>query len=100
MKPPTAAEKRRFSAVVALGCAVSVMHLCSSRKTIHHCFTGAGGRKVHKDTICLCWNMHLGRDGIDGQRLSKRQWQAIYGSEAVLLAETERRLTEGGFYNG
>lgn len=60
--------------------------------TVHHCFTGGGGRKDHTKTICLCWGHHLGPEGIDGQRMSKRQWQEKYGSEESLLAKTDQHL--------
>lgn len=43
--------------------------------------------------IPLCWGHHQGPEGIDGQKLSKRQWQSKYGTEVELMAETQRRLT-------
>lgn len=95
MSAPTAAHRRRWSAIVDFGCIVTVIgltHACSYRRTIHHCFTGGGGRKEHDKTICLCWNMHLGEEGIDGGRLSKRQWQTKYASETELLEKTEELL--------
>lgn len=91
-KPPIAEQKRRWSALVELGCIVGPSVYCEGRITVHHCHTGAGGRKNHDKTIPLCWGHHLGPEGIDGQRMSKRQWQEKYGSEDSLLALTEEKL--------
>lgn len=92
MKQPSAAQKRRWNALTELGCIVSALHQCGPRLTIHHCFTGAGGRKDHWKTICLCWNLHLGPEGIDGQAMSKRAWQAKFGAEQALLEKTNKLL--------
>lgn len=92
-----AAQRKRYEAIVNIGCIVGkvVSELgCSGRITIHHCFTGAGGRKDHASTIPLCWEHHLGKSGIDGKSISKRAWQAKYTSEGVLLAATELLLRE------
>lgn len=90
-KPPTAAQKRRWDKIVELGCIVS-KDACAGRTTIHHCFTGGGGRKDHDKTIPLCWEHHLGAEGIDGKRMSKRSWQEKYGSEWLLLLKTNNLL--------
>lgn len=87
-RPPTAAEKRHWDAVLKLGCIIGGE--CSGRVTIHHCGTGGGGRKDHKKVIPLCWGHHLGADGIDGKRMSKREWQERHGTEAELIARVER----------
>lgn len=65
---------------------------CSGRITVHHCFTGGGGRKDHDKTIPLCHSHHLGPEGIDGKRMSKRAWQEKYGSEASLMVKTQDLL--------
>lgn len=93
MKQPTAAQKRRFAAIVALGCIVGPSVYCEGRVTVHHCFTGGGGTKNHDLTIPLCWGHHLGAEGIDGQKLSKRQWQIRYSSENSLLEMTNGLLS-------
>lgn len=99
-KAPTAAQKRRFDDMVSLGCIVGPSTYCEGRITIHHCFTGAGGRKDHSKTIPICWGHHLGAEGIDGKRMSKRAWQEKYGTEAELLEKTEVKLLEKhGFAN-
>ena len=74
------------------GCIVAGSTPCEGRITIHHCGTGAGGRKDHKKVIPLCWGHHQGPQGIDGKRMSKRAWQEIYGSEEKLLKRLMRRL--------
>lgn len=98
MKVPTASERRRWSAIVALGCIVGLLsgkHGCKGHPTVHHCGTGAGGRKKHWFTICLCWGHHQGEEGIDGkQNFTKRNWQDNYGTETFLFDKTERLLKE------
>lgn len=87
---PTALDRRYWKAVAAVGCIVAGLTPCDGRTTIHHCGTGAGGRKDHKRVLPLCWGHHLGPHGIDGKRLSKREWQDKYGTELVLLKRLER----------
>jgi Recombination enhancement, RecA-dependent nuclease len=91
-KVATALIRRYWKAVVAVGCIVKGLTPCEGRITIHHCGTGAGGRKDHKKVIPLCWGHHLGSQGIDGKRMSKREWQHSYGTELVLLKRLERLL--------
>lgn len=56
------------------------------RITIHHCGTGAGGRKDHDKVLPLCHEHHQGELGIDGKRMfTKRTWQERYGSEDSLM---------------
>lgn len=88
-----AAERRYWSRVVACGCIVGPLG-CAGRVTIHHCFTGGGGRKNHKLVLPLCWGHHLGPDGIDGKRLSKREWQEKHGAESYLMRLLEVRLMQ------
>lgn len=83
-KAPTKAQRKRWDKIAQLGCIVTSSH-CMGRITIHHCGTGAGGRKDHDKVIPLCVEHHLGSLGIDGQRMSKREWQRRYGSEEELL---------------
>lgn len=95
-KAPSASEKRRWSTIIAYGCIVGLIHgyhACNGRRTVHHCGTGAGGRKKHWFTICLCWEHHQGANGIDGkQNYTKRTWQQQYGTEQVLFDKTEELL--------
>lgn len=94
---PTALDKRYWKHVITVGCilanAVSEAGFeCEGRITIHHCGTGGGGRKNHKLVLPLCWEHHVGGRGIDGQQMSKREWQTKYGSEEKLLKRLERLL--------
>lgn len=82
---PTKKQRERWSKIASLGCII-----CASPDEIHHCFTGAGGRKNHDKVIPLCPEHHRGKNGIDGRHLSKRQWQDIYGSEQELLDRINR----------
>lgn len=91
-RPPTAIERRHWARVRALGCIVGPIG-CKGYISIHHCGTGAGGRKNHKKVIPLCLDMHhIGPEGIDGKRMSKRKWQEKYGTETILLTRVQRRL--------
>jgi hypothetical protein len=89
----TEAQKKRWDSLVHIGCILNRMnvpHECRGRITIHHLFTGAGGRKNHDLVAPLCANMHIGSGGIDGrQKLSKRAWQETYCTEAAILAAVE-----------
>lgn len=93
-RPSNAEELRHWERVRTLGCIVGPIG-CNFRNlplTRHHCGTGAGGRKDHMKVIGLCWEHHLGREGVDGKRMSKKKWQEKYGTEEVLLKRVERRL--------
>lgn len=92
-KPANSAQRKRWLLILWHGCAVGPSTYCHGRMTIHHCGTGAGGRKDHDKVICLCWGHHLGPEGIDGKKISKRAWQEKYGSEVTLLAKTEKLLS-------
>lgn len=89
---PTAAQRKRWDTIVRMGCILTFMglfHECRGRITIHHCGTGGGGRKDHDKVVPLCLAMHTGPDGIDGRKISKREWQAKYANEAAMLAAVE-----------
>lgn len=91
----TKAGKLRMARVALLPCAVREHGGCGGRITVQHCGTGAGGRKDDMKTIPLCWEHHLGKEGIDGKRISKREWQEKYGTEAELLEKTNQLLKQG-----
>lgn len=92
-KAPTARDRRYWSIVARVGCIVAGGPTpCRGPTTINHCFTGGGGRKDHAQVIPLCFEHHLGREGIDGRVMSKRAWQDKYGTEASLIELLERRI--------
>jgi hypothetical protein len=92
-RPPTAAEIRYRERVRAVGCIVGPVN-CSGYTTIHHCGTGAGGRKNHKKILPLCVHHHLGDEGINSQtgKMSRREWEDCFGSEPDLLAKLNKIL--------
>lgn len=91
-KVKTKDEEDRFRRLAAMDCCVGPVG-CKGRISIHHCFTGSGGRKDHMKTIPLClYGHHLGKKGIDGGVISKKQWQEIYGSEQELLEIVNARF--------
>lgn len=94
-RPATKKERAQWEIIRAVGCILSSRlggAECHGRITIHHCGTGGGGRKDHSKVIPLCHGHHQGHNGIDGKHISKRDWQARYGTEDMLLARVEERL--------
>lgn len=90
MKKPTKAQRERWNRVSELGCLV-----CGAYQvTIHHLFTGAGGRKNHDRVAPLCWEHHVGREGIDGRVMSKKKWQEKYMTEDEMELIVKQRLGE------
>lgn len=89
----TVAEKKHMDAVAQLGC---IVRGCGRPATIHHCGTYMGGGRDHFKVIPLCWEHHLGREGIDGKRMAKRVWETKYGTEEELLALVARLLKKEG----
>jgi hypothetical protein len=63
------------------------------RTILHHCFTGAGGRKDDAYVIPLCETHHVSPHvGIHG--IGRKCWQFIYGSEAMLIERRDLWLSE------
>jgi Recombination enhancement, RecA-dependent nuclease len=91
-RPASAAERRHWARVRAIGCIIGNL-LCQGRTTIHHCGTRRGGRKDHMKVIPLCWEHHLGGTGIDGKRMSFAEWQEKFGTEEEHLATVALRLS-------
>lgn len=85
-KLPTKAQRLRWERIVQLGCCVNNWE-CWGRVTIHHCGTGAGGRKNHDEVIGLCVSHHTSHEyGIDGRgKFSKVTWQQNYNTEQYYL---------------
>jgi hypothetical protein len=92
-RPPNAAEKRYWNRVLKLGCIIKPVG-CKGRTTLHHTGTGAGGRKNHMLVLPLCWEHHLGDDGINSLtgKISRREWEEKHGTETVLLEKLRSKL--------
>ncbi len=81
-KSPTKAQQKRWTNIRLLGCII-----CGGVVEIHHCGTGAGGRKDHSKTIGLCFHHHSGLwFGIHS--VGREKWQLMFGTENELLAKT------------
>ena len=98
---PTILDRRYWKVVAEVGCILAhaltgAGSECEGRITIHHCGTRAGGRKNHRLVLPLCWEHHVGAKGIDGKRISTREWETKYGTETVLLKRLERHLKRKG----
>lgn len=92
-KAPTKAQRLEWGKIAALGCIAPLMiGRCNQAATIHHCGTGAGGRKDHDFVIGLCHEHHMGKFGIDSGNFSKRGWQTVYDTEENLWKLTHKLL--------
>jgi Recombination enhancement, RecA-dependent nuclease len=91
-KTPTKTQRMKWSMLASLGCAIEN---CYHPPCIHHCHTGAGGRKDHDKVLPLCYYHHQGKQGI--HTLSRRIWHGLYGTENELMIKMENKL-KGQFY--
>jgi len=78
-------EKEYHAKVRDLGCII-----CQSPCSVHHCKTGAGGRKNHMLVIGLCHYHHQGDEGI--HTLGRKAWQAKYETEDYYMDLTNKEL--------
>ncbi len=85
---PSLEQRKRWELIRALGCSVDG---CKLPASIHHCGTGAGGRKDHDKVIGLCFFHHQGNEGIHSGRTA---WQGKYGTEDYHLDRIARLLGE------
>lgn len=97
-KNPTAAQRARWERLRALGCVLPHLiegHVCRSRPTTHHLFTGGGGRKDHDQVATICELMHIGPDGIDGrQNFSKISWQEHHKCSEQQMLEQQLKMEQ------
>lgn len=84
-RQPNKAEREHHARLRELGCII-----CGDDPGIHHCETGAGGRKDHMKVLPLCYYHHQGEQGI--HTLSRRVWQPIYGTEQELMEKANAQL--------
>jgi hypothetical protein len=87
-KPATAAQKKRFERICSFGCCI-----CGGIAQVHHAFTGNGGRKDHDKVFPLCMRHH-DRQYTTGLHYSRKQFEALHGTEQELLDKTNARLAE------
>ena len=87
-KAATAAQRRRMGLVADLGCI-----LCRRPAQIHHCGTGAGGRRNHDLVLPLCIDHHTsGGYGI-ALHAGRKEWIKNYGDEQILMDKVEFLLS-------
>ncbi len=95
-QPATARERRYWDKICATGC---IIQGCARPPGIHHCGTGAGGRKNHRKVLPLCHYHHQGDEGIDakhnGSPQSKKTWQEKYGTEDSLMKKLFMKMSKG-----
>jgi len=89
MTATTRLQREKWMRIGEIGCII-----CHSPCEIHHCFTGAGGRKNHDQVLPLCWLHHRSpQAGIHG--MGRKAWQRIYGTEQELIDKMELMLQDG-----
>ena len=85
---PTVEQRRRWSRIQALGCII-----CGAAASIHHCGTGAGGRKNHDAVLPLCFKHHQNGTPEDPSiHPWRKRFEEKYGAENELLEKLERLL--------
>lgn len=89
-RPANSAERAHWGEIIALGCIVGPGTHCQGKLCVHHCDTGAGGRKDHTKVICLCWGHHQGPHGI--HTIGRKLWQQKHGTEIGLMVKTQDLL--------
>ena len=80
-------DTARLAEIARMGC-----EICGSRPIqVHHCISGRYSQRKapDSDTIPLCWNHHLGPDGI---HTNKAAWEAIHGPDHGFLPAVNARL--------
>ncbi len=80
-------DPARLAAIARMGC-----EICGARPVqVHHCISGRYSQRKAPDseTIPLCWNHHLGPDGI---HTDKTAWEALHGPDRGFLARVEKML--------
>lgn len=82
---PTKKQRKFWEIIRALGCMVA--HCKRWDIEIHHCETGAGGRKDHDKVIPLCHYHHRGACGI--HTIGRKVWQDNFGTEQQLMDKLE-----------
>lgn len=84
-KQPTTEQKALWARLVARGCVI-----CAQKANIHHCGTGAGGRKDHDNVLPLCVFHHTGALGI--HTIGRKKWQEKFGTEQYLREKLLREM--------
>lgn len=86
-----AAEKRYLSRVAECSC--SACWAPGPSECHHPRFAAGMGQRAHNHlVIALCYECHRGALSI---HLNKRQFEAIYGEEPMLLAKTIEQVFKG-----
>jgi hypothetical protein len=90
-KAPTAAQRRRMSRAVEIGC---ILEYCRMPAVVHHCVTGSGGRRDHDKIIPLCPRHHAGYGNTVSFHDGRKVWQEIHGTEKELMEKLSKILGE------
>ncbi|MDD4892753.1 MAG: Ref family recombination enhancement nuclease [Candidatus Rickettsiella isopodorum] len=85
---PTAEQERHHKKLRELGCII-----CGREASIHHCFTGGGGRKDHDKVIPLCPHHHQhGTEQEPSIHPWRKRFEELYGTEQELIDKCKRLL--------
>jgi len=86
------ADKERYHKLADLGCIVCLHNGIYTPPAIHHT-DGRTKPGANKKTIGLCGAHHqTGGEGVAFHATGRKTWEAKYGKEADLLAETNRLI--------
>ena len=94
MARPTAADKRHFTNVVALGCiACKNLGHDDTPCEVHHIYSGALGKKASNDEVIPLCPIHHRTGGYRIAVHSGRDtWEGIHGTEKELLEQVRGLL--------
>lgn len=92
MTKPTKSQSEKWDRLREMGCVVCRnTGLGPTPPAIHHCHTGAGGRKDHDKVIAICHYHHQGKEGI--HTIGRGPWEAKYGTEQQLMDQQNEELS-------
>lgn len=90
------AEKQWLDAISELGCIVCTLLAWPNTPAEPHHLLSGGRRIGHLHTIPLCPPHHrTGQGNAIARHPTKARFEAAYGSEAELLARTQRLVAKG-----
>jgi hypothetical protein len=84
-------DPARLAAVARLPCVICGSHPVQ----VHHCLHARYSQRRNADqlTIPLCWNHHLGPDGI---HTNKAKWQRLHGPDTGFLSVVDSLIKQNG----
>ncbi|MCK4521861.1 MAG: hypothetical protein KAU20_04760 [Nanoarchaeota archaeon] len=92
-RKPNKADSEYMSRVAALGCIVcSLLGYEDVPAGVHHCNTGMGRKRNHRETIPLCEHHHSPYQPEGYHKMGKEAWEQKFWSIDYLLGKVEGLL--------